>query len=46
LTESQEKELEYILNDARNHYRKNGMISDAEWNLYQEDLHSPNYPYA
>lgn len=46
LTDSQEDEIEYILNDARNYYRKNGMISDAEWTEYQKDLNSPNYPYA
>ena len=46
LTDSQEEEIEYILNDARNYYRKNGMISDAEWTEYQKDLNSPNYPYA
>lgn len=46
LTDSQENEIEYILNDARQYYRKHGLISDEEWNLYQEDLNSPNYPYA
>ena len=46
LTDSQEKELEYILSDARQYYKNKGMISDEEWTLYQEDLASPNYPYA
>lgn len=46
LTEHQEQGLEDILCDARNYYRKKGMISDEEWRVYQEDLHSPEYPYA
>lgn len=46
LTASQENDLEYILNDARQYYRGQGMISDEEWAVYQEDLKSPNYPYA
>ena len=46
LTDSQEDEIEYILNDARNYYRKKGIISDEEWALYQEDLSSPNYPFG
>lgn len=46
LTPSQEQALEDILNDARQYYRKQGMISDADWKVYQEDLSSPNYPYA
>jgi trimethylamine--corrinoid protein Co-methyltransferase len=46
LTDSQEQTLEYILNDARQYYRKNGLINDEDWKLYQEDLSSPNYPYA
>jgi trimethylamine--corrinoid protein Co-methyltransferase len=46
LTDSQEEELEYILNDARQYYRKKGLINDEDWSLYQEDLNSPGYPYA
>jgi len=46
LTDHQESELEYILNDARNYYRKKGMISDSEWTDLQKDLASDNYPYA
>lgn len=45
LTESQENEIEYILNDARQYYRKNGMISEEEWAVYQEDINSPKYPF-
>lgn len=46
LPAEQEQAIEDILNDARQFYRKKGMISDEEWTLYQEDLNSPNYPYA
>ena len=42
----QEQAIEDILKDARDHYRKQGLISDADWKVYQEDLASPNYPYA
>lgn len=38
--------LEDILQDARNYYHKKGMIKEDEWKLYQEDLNSPDYPYA
>ena len=46
LSDTQEAAIEDILNDARQYYRKKGLISDEEWTLYQEDLSSPNYPYA
>lgn len=46
LPAEQEQAVEDILKDARSYYRKKGMISDEEWTLYQEDLGSPNYPYA
>ena len=46
LTEQQESALEYILNDARNYYRKKGMISDDEWAAMQKDISSDNYPFA
>ena len=46
LSDSQEAAVENILNDARMYYRKKGFITDDEWLLYQEDLNSPNYPYA
>jgi trimethylamine---corrinoid protein Co-methyltransferase len=45
LTDSQEAAVEDILTDARQYYRKKGLISDDEWKIYQEDIHSPNYPY-
>ena len=46
LPPEQEQAIEDILKDAREYYRKKGMITAEEWKLYQEDLSSPNYPYA
>jgi len=46
LPPEQEQAIEDILKDARKYYRKEGLISDEEWALYQEDLNSPNYPYG
>ena len=46
LTQEQEEAIEEILQRAREYYRANGSITDAEWELYMEDLNSPNYPYA
>jgi trimethylamine---corrinoid protein Co-methyltransferase len=46
LPSAQEKAIEDILKEAREFYKKKGMISDEEWKVYQEDLNSPNYPYA
>ena len=46
LEASKEQALEDILNDARNYYHKKGMISEEDWKLYQEDIHSDNYPFA
>lgn len=46
LSASQEQAVEDILKEAREFYRKKGMISDEEWTLYQEDINSPDYPYA
>ncbi len=46
LPPEQEQAIEDILKDARNHYRKSGMISDDEWRIYQEDLSSPDYPFS
>ena len=42
----QKQAIEDILKDAREYYRKKGLISEDEWKIYQEDLNSPNYPYA
>ena len=46
LTQNQEEEIERILKEARKYYREKGLISDAEWEAYMEDLKSPDYPYA
>ncbi len=46
LAREKEQAVEDILKDAREWYRKQGFIPDDEWQLYQEDLNSPNYPYA
>jgi trimethylamine--corrinoid protein Co-methyltransferase len=46
LKPEQEQALEDILQEAREYYRKKGLITDEEWKIYQEDLASPNYPYA
>lgn len=46
LPREQEQAIEDILKDAREYYRKKGLITDEEWALYQEDLCSPNYPYG
>ena len=46
LSAEKEQALEDILNDARDYYRRSGEISEEEWKVYQEDIHSPNYPFA
>ena len=38
LTEEQEREVERMLSDARDHYRSEGLISDEEWALYMQAL--------
>lgn len=46
LTPSQEGEISRILKEARDFYRKKRMISDAEWEIYEEKvLKSPDYPF-
>jgi hypothetical protein len=46
LSESQEQDIERILREAREHYRKKGLIKDSEWQEYQREIASPRYPYA
>lgn len=46
LPAEQEQAIEDILKEARGYYRKKGLISDDEWKQYQEDINSPNYPFA
>ena len=38
LTDSQEQAIEDVLAEARTHYRGRGMITDAEWSDYMEEL--------
>ncbi len=45
-TDSQEEDIERILKEAREYYRKKGLISDTEWVAYKKDLESSNYPDA
>jgi trimethylamine--corrinoid protein Co-methyltransferase len=40
LTDAQEQAIEDVLKEARNYYRKRGMISDAEWSEYMRVLSS------
>jgi trimethylamine--corrinoid protein Co-methyltransferase len=47
LTPSQEEDIKKILNEAREYYCKREMISDEEWEVYNEKvLKSPDYPFA
>ena len=46
LDDAQEKALETILKEARQEYRSKGLISDKEWELYQQDLNSDMYPFS
>jgi hypothetical protein len=45
LSNGEEEAIENILKEAREYYRKKGLISDKEWDAYKEDLKSPGYPY-
>jgi trimethylamine--corrinoid protein Co-methyltransferase len=40
LTPEQEQAIEDILNEARDYYRENHVISDAEWSEYMKELES------
>ncbi len=46
LTPKQEQDIEDILKEAREYYRRKGLISDEEWTVYMKTIESPNYPYA
>jgi hypothetical protein len=35
LSDSEEQAVEDILKEARSHFRRKGVISDAEWLVYQ-----------
>jgi len=45
LTPSQEEDVERILEEARQYYKKKGMISDEEMAGYRKSMKSTNYPY-
>jgi trimethylamine--corrinoid protein Co-methyltransferase len=46
LTPGQEENLGRILKEARDYYKKKGMMSDDEWSAYKEKvLDSPEYPF-
>lgn len=45
LTPSEDENIERILKEAREYFRKKGLISDADWKVYMKTLESPNYPY-
>jgi len=42
LTAHQESDVERILNEAREYYRKKNLISDEEWKDYMKSLESAN----
>ena len=46
LTHSQEEDVERILDEARNYYRKKELISEGEMATYRESMKSPNYPFG
>ena len=45
LTPSQEEDIERILEEAREYYKKRGMISEEEMVAYRKSMKSPNYPF-
>ena len=44
LTPGQEADVERILTDAREYYKRQGLISEEEWEIYMRSLESPGYP--
>jgi trimethylamine--corrinoid protein Co-methyltransferase len=46
LTPGQEQDIERILEEARQHYKKRGLISEEEMIAYRKSMKSPNYPYG
>ena len=46
LTPRQEEDVERILEEARNYYRKKELISEGEMASYRESMKSPNYPFG
>jgi trimethylamine---corrinoid protein Co-methyltransferase len=45
LTNSQEDDVERILEEARSYYKKRGLITEDEMATYRESMRSSNYPY-
>ena len=45
LSPEQEQIVDDVLKEARDFYRKKGMISDAEWAEYQKVMGSKHHPY-
>jgi len=45
LTDSQEQDIEKILKEAREYYRKKGLITDKEWETYKKALEESGHPY-
>jgi trimethylamine--corrinoid protein Co-methyltransferase len=46
LTPEQEQAIEDVLKEAREHYRKEGMISDEDWEEYKGVMGKVHYPYV
>jgi len=46
LSPGQEEDVERILDEARNYYRKKELISEGEMATYRESMKSPNYPFG
>jgi len=45
VTDTQEAEIERVLEKARAHYLQNGLITEDEMREYRASMQSPNYPY-
>lgn len=45
LSSEQDEAIEKILNEAREFYKKEGHITEQEWEEYEKALKSPYYPY-
>jgi len=45
LTASQEEEIERILEEARDYYQKQGLITSDEMAVYRQGMRSSRYPY-
>lgn len=46
LTDGQNEDIERIIKEVREYYRKKGLIANQEWEAHKEDLESSNYPHA